>query len=126
VGGGEAAQGRAAATAGQVAFVHGTTLYVTTAEGNTVKVISSRASSVLRSVKGSVGAIHPGESVIVTGTPGASGSINAESIRVGEGLGAAALAGLFGRGREGASGSGAAAGPSGAKGGGEPTLFGGG
>jgi hypothetical protein len=124
--GGAGAQASAGATAGQVAFVHGATLYVTNAEGSTVKVTTSRASSVLRSVKGSVGEIHPGETVIVSGTPGASGSINAASIRVGEGLGAGALAGLFGRGHQGAPGAGAAAGTSAGKGGGEPQLFGGG
>ncbi|MFZ2049380.1 MAG: hypothetical protein WAU69_00455, partial [Solirubrobacteraceae bacterium] len=39
------------ATVGQVAYVHGGTLYVTNAEGNTVKVSTSEASTVSKTVK---------------------------------------------------------------------------
>ncbi len=70
------------ATAGQVAFISGSTLYVTTAEGNTVKVTTSPGSTVTKTVKASVSGIHPGETVIVTGS-NTNGTISAESIRVG-------------------------------------------
>ena len=45
---------------GQVAYLSGSTLYVTDAEGNTRKVRSSSATSVTKTVKASVKAIHPG------------------------------------------------------------------
>jgi hypothetical protein len=94
--------GTGGATAGQVAFVHDGTLYVTTAEGNTVKVTTSRASTVTKTVKTGVRSIHPGETVVVTGPAAANGAIDAESIRVTEGLGGSGGAGgepaLFGKG----------------------------
>jgi hypothetical protein len=111
---GGAGAGGAGATIGQVAYVSGDTLYVTDAEGNTVKVTTSAASTVTKAVKAEVKAVHPGETVIVTGSPGTSGSISAESIRVGEAGGG--LGALFG----GRSRGGGARGASG-----EPALFGG-
>lgn len=118
--------GGAGATAGQVAYVSGGTLYVTTAEGATVKVTTSAASTVTKTVKGSVKGIRPGETVIVTGSTGANGAVQAESIRVSEagGLGAGGLGALFGGARGGGGGA-----SSGGSGGGEaasggPALFG--
>lgn len=95
--------------AGQVAYLSGDTLYVTSAEGNTVKVTSSAATSVSKTVKATVKGIHPGETVTVTGATAANGAVSAESISVGSGDGG--LAALFGgSGRSGAGGSGAAGG----------------
>jgi hypothetical protein len=109
------------ATAGQVAYVSGSTLYVTTAEGNTVKVKTSPASTVTKTVSADVKGIHPGETVLVTGTAGKNGAISAESIRVGAGAGGGGLGALFG-------GSGAGGGGRGGTGAsstsGEPALFG--
>ncbi len=107
------------ATAGQVAYLAGSTLYVTTTEGNTVKVTTSPATSVSKTVKASVAGIHPGETVTVTGAPGSDGAISAESIRVGAGGG---LGALFGAGA-GGTGTGGKRG-AGGTGGGEPALFG--
>ncbi|HTD09358.1 MAG TPA: hypothetical protein VK680_10740 [Solirubrobacteraceae bacterium] len=104
-------------TAGTVAYLAGKTLYVTNSEGSTIKVTTSAATSVKKTVTASVGSIHPGETVTVTGTSGSGGSIVAESISVGSSAGAA-LAALFGgsksstHSRAGGSGSG------------EPALFG--
>jgi hypothetical protein len=106
-------------TAGQVAYVNGGTLYVTNAEGNTVKVTTSAGTSVNKTVKTSINAIHPGETVTVTGASGASGAISAESINVGSGAGFGSL--LGGLGTRGGSGSGTRGG---AGGGGEQALFG--
>jgi hypothetical protein len=103
-------------TAGTVAYLDGGTLYVTNAEGATVKVTTSAGTTVNKTVKSAVKAIHPGETVTVTGEPGSGGAIKAESINVGAGGGG--LAALFGG--SGARGSGS----SGSKGG-EPALFGG-
>jgi hypothetical protein len=91
-----AGAGAGGATVGQVAFIQGSTLYVTDTQGNTVKVTTSAGSAVTKSVKASVGSIHPGETVVVTGSSGAGGAVNAESIRVagaGEGGAAASLLG---------------------------------
>jgi hypothetical protein len=106
-------------TAGQVAYIDGGTLYVTNAEGNTVKVTTSAGTSVNKTVTTSVHAIHPGETVTVTGASSANGAISAESINVGSGGGGLALLGGLGTG----SGSGSATG-GGTGGGGEQALFG--
>jgi hypothetical protein len=82
-GGGAGPGGAGGATTGTVAFIQGSTLYVTNAEGNTVKVKTSAASSVSKTVKSSVAAIHPGESVVITGGSSTGGVITAEAIRVG-------------------------------------------
>jgi hypothetical protein len=111
--------GGAGATVGQVAYVSGHTLYVTSSEGNTVKVTTSAGSTVSKTVKSDVKGIHPGETVIVTGSPGANGSVSAESIRVSEANAGAGLGALFG------ARGGASAGSNGARGGGGPALFGG-
>lgn len=131
--------GGASATIGQVAYVKDGTLYVTNAEGNTVKVKTSAASTVTKTVTADVKTIHPGETVIVTGAPGANGAIEAESIRVGglAGGGLGGLGALFGDQSAGTSGNGenGSAGASdgsgeghrsggGSSGGGEPALFG--
>jgi hypothetical protein len=124
--------GGLAATVGQVAYVSGSTLYVTTGEGNTVKVKTSDASTVSKTVKSDVKGIHPGETVIVTGGAGASGAIQAESIRVNEAGAGGGLGALFGGAPQGSAGlpglGGASSGSSGASGtsgsGGEPALFG--
>jgi hypothetical protein len=96
--------------AGQVAYLSGSTLYVTNSEGNTLAVHTSPATSVTKSVKASVAGIHPGETVTVVGASAANGSVSAESIRVGSG----GLSSLF------ASGGSSARTPSG----GGPALFG--
>jgi hypothetical protein len=124
----------ASATVGQVSFVQGGTLYVTNAEGNTVKVHAPAGTTVTKTVSSSTKAIHPGETVVVTGAAGSDGAVTAEAIRVGTGAGG--LASLFGgAARSGASGSeasssgssGSGAGRGGAGGagtGGGPALFG--
>ena len=84
---------------------------VTDTQGNTVKVTTSPGSAVTKSVKASAKSIHPGETVVVTGTAGADGAISAESIRVGGGAGGGVPASAVGR-------------TSGKAGGSEPSLFG--
>ena len=103
-------------TSGTVAYLAGDTLYVTNAEGNTVKVKTSAGTNVTKNVKASVSGIHPGEAVTVTGATAADGTVSAESISVGSSGGA--LSALFG-------GAGARS-SSGNSGGGEQALFGGG
>jgi hypothetical protein len=112
-----ASSGFARPTAGTVAYLAGSTLYVTNSEGNTVKVTTSAATSVTKTVKSSVAGIHPGETVTITGTTGSGGAVSAESISVGSGAGG--LAALFG-----GAGAGTGASKGGSGGGGEPSLFG--
>jgi hypothetical protein len=102
-------------TSGTVAYLAGSTLYVTNAEGNTVKVKTSAGTNVTKNVKASVTGIHPGETVTVTGAAAANGTVNAESISVGTSGGA--LSALFG-------GSAARSSSSKSSGGGEQSLFG--
>ncbi|HEY2200278.1 MAG TPA: hypothetical protein VGH56_00200 [Solirubrobacteraceae bacterium] len=126
VGGGGSGGGAGAtgATAGQVAYVSGSTLYVSTTEGNTVKVTTSPASTITKTVKAEVKGIHPGETVLITGTAGKNGAISAESIRVGAGgAGGGGLGALFGGSGSGGGGRGGGTGGSSSTGG-EPALFG--
>lgn len=118
-----AASGRG--TVGQVAYVSGSTLYLTTGEGNTVKVATSKATTVSRTVSSSVKHIHPGETVTITGPTATNGAVSAESIRVGSGGGG--LAALLGSapGSVGSGSSNASPGQrSAASGSGAPALFG--
>jgi hypothetical protein len=104
-------------TAGTVAYLAGKTLYVTNSEGNTIKVTTSAATSVTKTVKASVKSIHPGETVTITGETGSGGSVSAESISVGSSGGG--LAALFG----GAAGSSSSS-SRGSTGASTPSLFG--
>jgi hypothetical protein len=113
-GGPGAGAGGSRPTTGTVAYLAGNTLYVTNPEGNTVKVNTSAATSVTKSVKTKVNGIHPGETVTVTGAT-SGGAVSAESISVGSSGGG--LAGLFG-------GSGANGAGGGSAGSAAPQLFG--
>jgi hypothetical protein len=108
-----AGAGGARPTTGTVAYVAGNTLYVTNAEGNTVKVNTSAATNVSKTVKSKLASIFPGETVTITGSTGSGGAVSAESISVGSG----GLSALFG-------GSGKAGTSTGTGGGGGPALFG--
>ncbi len=124
--GGLGGAGASSATIGEVSFIAGDTLYVTSAEGNTVKVTTSPASSITKTVKADVHSIHPGETVVVRGAKGSSGAVSAESVSVSAAgaAGGGGLSSLFG----GGSGSNSSSGAGGAKGGtgsSTPSLFGG-
>ena len=73
--------GGAQPTFGQVTNVQGRTLYVTTAQGNTVKVRVPKGASVTRTSSSSVGKVHPGDTVVVQGTTHGNGSVSASSVR---------------------------------------------
>jgi hypothetical protein len=115
------------ATIGQVAYLKGTTLYVTAADGNTVKVAVPRGTPVTKSVTATVRAVKPGDTVVVRGSTGKNGTVTAQSVSIGD------AGGGFG-GRSGFGGSGGSSGAtgfgggngSGASGAGAPTGFGGG
>ena len=106
------AQGNA--TIGSVANKRGSTLYVKDSDGNTIRVKTTSHSKINRTASTSVGAIHPGDSVVVQGTKSSSGTITATQINATSSSAASGLAGLFGgggfRGGFGGGGSGGARG----------------
>jgi hypothetical protein len=75
-----AGDGGAAPVAGKVTSVDGSTLYVTTNQGTTVKVRTSSSAKVTRTAKSSVGAVHPGDTVVITGSTAANGTVTAGQI----------------------------------------------
>jgi hypothetical protein len=79
-GGGQQPQAQADATIGEVASVDGAAFYVTDQTGNTVKVKTSKRSTVTRSALAEADEIHPGDTVIVTGETAASGTVVASSV----------------------------------------------
>jgi hypothetical protein len=76
-----AQSGGATPTLGTVATVSGRTLYVTDAQGNTIKVLTSKSSTVTRSADSKVGDIHPGDTVVIQGQKRRSGTVKAQSIQ---------------------------------------------
>ncbi len=66
-------------TAGEVAYIRGSTLYVTDDQGNTVKVTTS-GSKVSKTVSTGVNSIRPGDTVVVQGSQTKRGGIEASSI----------------------------------------------
>ncbi len=88
--------GASASTDGEVSFVEGETLYVVNGEGNTVKVKTSPGATITKTVTAKVAGIHPGETVVATGTTGAGGVVEADSIRVGSS--GSGIGSLFGSG----------------------------
>jgi hypothetical protein len=68
-------------TAGTVANKHGRTLYVKDQSGNTIRIKTSSNAKVTRTASTSANGVHPGDTVIVTGTKHGDGSITASSIR---------------------------------------------
>jgi hypothetical protein len=82
-GGGGAAggeQGQQAPTVGSVANKKGSTLYVTNADGSTVRVKTNAQSKVTRTAAASPRGIYPGDTVVVQGTKSKDGSIVATQI----------------------------------------------
>lgn len=69
-------------TIGEVSFASGDTLYVTSSEGNTVKVTAPAGTKVSRTVSTNVHSVHPGDTVIVRGSQSKNGSVSASSIAV--------------------------------------------
>src|SRR5581483_1881251 len=68
-------------TVGTVADKHGSTLYVKDQSGTTIRVRTKDSSKVTRTASSSPKGVHPGDTVIVTGTKHGDGSITASSIR---------------------------------------------
>jgi hypothetical protein len=79
-GSGTTGTGAAAGTSGTVKLVDGTTVYLTTADGQTVIVKTTPSTSVSVNQAGSLRDLAPGASVTVKGQTASDGSVNATSI----------------------------------------------
>jgi hypothetical protein len=73
--------GAGPATAGIVTAVQGNTLYVTDSSGKLVKVEVGSSATVTRTAKSSLAGLQTGDTVIVQGTSGKSGTVTATSVR---------------------------------------------
>ncbi|PBC78517.1 hypothetical protein BX265_3289 [Streptomyces sp. TLI_235] len=91
-------------TRGTVASVDGTTVYLTDASGNTVKVTTGDSTKVTLNKEGKVADLQPGQTVTVLGQKGSDGSYTATQLSEG-----AAAGGFGGRGA-GGTGTGTAGG----------------
>ncbi|MFB7472513.1 hypothetical protein [Kitasatospora sp. NPDC056184] len=88
-------------TRGTVKAVDGTTVYLTDANGNTIKVTTADSTKVQLSKEGKVGDLQPGRSVTVMGTPSGDGGYAATQL----------VEGTAGFGAGGAGGAGSGGGP---------------
>jgi hypothetical protein len=82
-GAGSGAAAAAGLTFGTVKLVDGSTIYVTDAQGNTVKVTTGASTKVTESKDGKVSDLKPGQTVTVRGSKGASGDITATTVTQG-------------------------------------------
>ncbi|GAA1965494.1 hypothetical protein [Kitasatospora viridis] len=105
---GQAGGGSGGFTRGTVKLVDGSTVYLTDANGNIVKVTTGGSTKVSVTQDGKVSDLQPGQSVTVVGTPDGSGGYTASQLT--EGGSAAGGAGGFGGGGFGGGGFGGAAG----------------
>lgn len=98
--------------AGTVKLVDGSNIYVTDAQGNTVKVATSSASQFTKPATGSLADVKIGDRVTVQGPQGADGTYQAQQVTVGGANGGGAGGRGFGggAGATGATGGNAAAG----------------
>jgi hypothetical protein len=90
--------GSSDATVGTVANVAGKSFYVTGSGGTTVRVKTTSHSKVTRTAVSTVGAVHPGDTVVVQGTKSSSGAVTATSVTATAKNASSGLAGLFGGG----------------------------
>jgi len=106
------AGGADAPTTGTVSSVAGDKLFVTDAEGNTIKVIVRPSSTVTRSAASKAAQIHPGDTVIVQGAKKKNGTVTAQSVSASE-AGSSPGGALFGGPAAGASTTSGGSAPSG-------------
>jgi hypothetical protein len=72
--------GAGGGASGTVSSISGSTLYVTETSGNTVAVVTTPESKITKSESVKSSAIHPGDSIVVEGITGSSGTITASSV----------------------------------------------
>jgi hypothetical protein len=74
------AAGAGGATVGTVKLVDGNVIYVTSVNGDVIKIRTSAGSTVTKSSTATVGDIRPGDSVLVQGEAGSDGTIAATRV----------------------------------------------
>jgi len=79
-GGGRGGGGFGGGTRGTVKLVDGDNIYITDAQGNTTKVVTTGSSTVSKTVSTSVKAVAPGDNVTVIGTTGSDGTTTATAV----------------------------------------------
>ncbi|GAA0663702.1 hypothetical protein GCM10010193_13930 [Kitasatospora atroaurantiaca] len=84
---GQNGQGGAGFTRGTVKAVDGSTVYLTDANGNTVKVTTADTTKVQLNKEGKVSDLQPGQTVTVVGTPDSSGGYAATQLTEGAATG---------------------------------------
>jgi hypothetical protein len=99
-GAGAFGRGGGGVTTGKVKLVQGSNIYVTTTDGNTVKVTVPSSTAITKSVTTKLSGVHPGDNVTAIGTSSSDGVIKAVSVRLGD----AGFPGFGGR-RPGAQGA---------------------
>jgi hypothetical protein len=114
-GGGGAGGG---ATVGTITLIDGANVYVTTTQGDVVKVVTNPQTTISVSKNGTLSDLDPSKTVVVQGATNADGTVTASQITQG-GFGGAG-------GRRGAGGAGGGAGAGGSGGGGGNAQGGGG
>ena len=75
----------AGVTAGQIAYIKGSTIFVADTTGNIVRVTLPSGLPVTKSVTTTAKALRPGDTVVVRGEQGSDGSVQATSISIGSG-----------------------------------------
>jgi hypothetical protein len=100
-GGGAGAGGASTPTIGTVTNINGDKLYVTTTAGTMVEVVTTPESKVTKSESVGRRAIHPGDSVVVSGLAASNGTVTASAVSdsgSSSASGASGFASLFGGG----------------------------
>ncbi|MFE2428851.1 hypothetical protein ACFXJ5_19185 [Streptomyces sp. NPDC059373] len=82
-GGGNAGGAGSGMTAGTVKVVDGSTIYVTDAQGNIIKVKTGKSTQVSVAKSGKVSDLKPGQTVTVRGSQSSSGDITATTVTEG-------------------------------------------
>ena len=107
------------ATVGTVTNIDGRKLFVTTAAGTMVEVLTTPESKITKSVSVGSKSVHPGDSVVVSGIKASNGSVTASSVSDSGSAGSAGgISSLFGTGTGTGTGSTTSSG-------GSTSLFGG-
>ena len=111
------------ATIGTVTNIDGRKLFVTTAAGTMVEVVTTPESKITKSVSVGSKSVHPGDSVVVSGITASNGTVTASSVSDSGSAGSASgISSLFGAGTGTGTGTGTGSTTSS---GGSTSLFGG-
>jgi hypothetical protein len=114
--GGAGSGGGSAATTGTISVVDGDTLYILTADSALVKVTLGPSTTITRNAKTQAVGLRPGDTVVVQGATGTSGTVVASSVAA-TAPGVSSSGGSFGGGGFGSGSAGGTSTTQGANGG---------